>query len=133
MKKIEVKDLKPGFHWLKDRKDGSFAPVRVYEGYGGHLYYLLLGNECEEHVRDDDQFFELITPVDGEINLVRNEYDGESIVDMGRDISECLDSDFNPSVNLIPEMAESPGFWAGKFVVDITWVPDEPESEQDGE
>lgn len=56
--------------------------------------------------------------------LFNKEYDGESIVDLSRDISECLDSDFNPIVNEIPEMEDSPGFWAGKFVVSVTWVPD---------
>lgn len=124
MKQIEVKDLKPGYYWLKDSSDGSFDPVSVYEAYGGKLYYHHTGNECESAVQDSELFFELIKPVEGEINLLRNEYDGESIVDMSRDISEGLDGDFNPSVKLIPEMDDFPGFWAGRFVVDITWVPD---------
>lgn len=58
------------------------------------------------------------------IEIFKKDYDGESIVDMGRDISECLDSDFNPVVKEIPEMEDFPGFWAGKFVVSVTWVPD---------
>lgn len=57
--------------------------------------------------------------------IFEKEYDGESIVDMERDISECLDADYNPAVAQIPEMEDSPGFWAGKFVVTVTWVPDD--------
>ncbi|UKL15024.1 hypothetical protein hairong_120 [Pseudomonas phage hairong] len=61
-------------------------------------------------------------------SVFRKEYDGESIVDMGRDLSECLDERFNPAVKEIPEMEESPGFWAGKFVVNVIWVPDDENS-----
>lgn len=59
------------------------------------------------------------------LDIFKKEYDGESIVDLSRDISECLDSDFNEIVKVIPEMKDSPGFWAGKFVVSVTWKPDE--------
>jgi hypothetical protein len=125
MKRVELKDVKPGYYWLKDADDGSFDPVRVYEDHTGKLQYLFVGSECESPVDNNDRFFEMVVPVEGEINLLRNEYDSESIVDMSRDISESLDSDFNPSVNLIPEMEDFPGFWAGRFVVDITWKPDD--------
>ena len=50
-------------------------------------------------------------------------YDGESIVDTGRDISEALD------VNYSIEMARIPvdiyGFPKGKFLVRIEWEGDE--------
>ena len=124
MKRIETKDLKPGFYWLRDKNDHSLDPVRVYEAYGGKLYYLLTGNECEASV-EGEEFFELITPVENEIVLYQAEYDGESIVDMERDLSESLDGDFNPNVHLIPKMEDHPDFWAGRFVVNLTWLPDE--------
>lgn len=57
-------------------------------------------------------------------SIFKKEYDGESIVDLSRDISESLDEDFNPTVKDIPEMKGSPGFWSGKFVVEVKWVPD---------
>lgn len=57
--------------------------------------------------------------------VFRKEYDGESIVDLSRDISECLDARFNPIVNEIPNMEGSTDFWGGKFVAQIIWVPDE--------
>lgn len=126
MKQLEIKDLKnDGYYWLKDRKDGSFDPVHVYKGVNGQLYYLFPGSECEEMVQEGDKFFDLIKPVDGEINLMRKWYDGESIVDMDRDVSEATNGDYNLKAQMIPEMKDSPGFWAGQFVVDITWVPDE--------
>lgn len=59
------------------------------------------------------------------LNIFEKEYDGESIVDLSRDISECFDERFNEAVKKIPEMKDSPGFWAGKFVVSVTWKPDE--------
>lgn len=50
------------------------------------------------------------------------DYDGESIVDLGRDISEAFDERFNPAIVGIPEMEDSPGFWAGNFKVTIQWT-----------
>lgn len=66
-----------------------------------------------------------MTKLTKETEIFKAEYDGESIVDMGRDISECLDGDFNPIAAQIPEMEDFPGFAAGKFTVTITWTPDE--------
>lgn len=59
------------------------------------------------------------------LHIFEKEYDGESIVDLTRDISECFDERFNEAVKRVPEMKDSPGFWAGKFVVSVTWKPDE--------
>jgi hypothetical protein len=56
--------------------------------------------------------------------LFSKAYDGESIVDMSRDLHEALDSDFNPKVNEIPDMNGFPGFRSGKFTVTIEWTPD---------
>jgi hypothetical protein len=58
-------------------------------------------------------------------NVFEKDYDGESIVDLGRDISEAFDERFNPGIAWIPEMEDSPGFWAGNFKVTITWTKDE--------
>jgi hypothetical protein len=37
------------------------------------------------------------------LELLNKCYDGESIVDMARDLSEMLDEDFNPEVAHIPK------------------------------
>lgn len=50
-------------------------------------------------------------------------YDGESICDLSRDISEAIDERFNPVCADIPEIED--GFYAGSFKVTITWTPDE--------
>lgn len=57
--------------------------------------------------------------------LFKKEYDGESIVDLYRDIGECIDGRFNPLAAQIPEMENFPGFAAGTFTVSVTWTPDE--------
>lgn len=57
--------------------------------------------------------------------VLEKSYDGESIVDMSRDVHECLDERFNPVVKEIPEMDETPGFWSGAFKVSIVWEPDQ--------
>ncbi len=58
-------------------------------------------------------------------SIFNKKYDGESIVDLIRDIDECFDQRFNPIVTSIPEMEDSPGFMAGKFTVSVTWSPEE--------
>lgn len=60
-----------------------------------------------------------------QIGVFSKSYDGESIVDMGRDISEACDERFNPIVKTIPEMPGFPGFWDGKFTVTIIWEPED--------
>lgn len=57
--------------------------------------------------------------------IFEQKYDGESIVDLSRDISECFDERFNEVIKEIPEMPDCPGFWAGTFKVSVVWVPDE--------
>jgi hypothetical protein len=127
MKRIELKDMKPGYYWFQFRND-PLEVVRVHGGDGDLLYRFRIGSECEETVDKNDKFYELITPVVGEINLMRKWYDGESIVDMDRDVSEATNGDYNLAAQAIPEMEDSPGFWAGQFVVDITWMPDDEEA-----
>ena len=63
----------------------------------------------------------------GNKQLFSKSYDGESIVDLSRDIHEALDSDFNPKVLEIPDMEGFPGFWSGNFTVTITWSSDQDE------
>lgn len=57
---------------------------------------------------------------DGAIQVLKKDYDGESIYDLSRDIGECLLSDFNPIVKDIPVNAH--GFQKGTFQVRVTWV-----------
>ena len=54
--------------------------------------------------------------------LFQHEYDGESIVDVDRDVSEAFSSDFNPAAAEIP--VDEYGFQKGKFTVTIEWVPE---------
>jgi hypothetical protein len=54
--------------------------------------------------------------------IFKKDYDGESIVDMGRDISESLDERYNPDARVIP--SDEHGFAQGTFTVTIEWEPD---------
>lgn len=47
-------------------------------------------------------------------------YDGESIVDMGRDVHEAFDPRFNEAAKQITQ--DEHGFQTGQFVVSITWI-----------
>ena len=55
------------------------------------------------------------------MELFKKTYDGESIVDVGRDVFEAFDKDFNPPAAAIPQ--DGHGFPQGEFVVTIEWVP----------
>lgn len=50
-------------------------------------------------------------------------YDGESIVDLSRDIDECLDPCYNEVVQQIPQ--DEYGFHRGAFRVIIEWQDDQ--------
>lgn len=52
--------------------------------------------------------------------IFQKDYDGESICDLSRDISEAFDERFNPLVADIPEIEH--GFHAGTFKVTIEWT-----------
>jgi hypothetical protein len=56
------------------------------------------------------------------INLFEKDYDGESLYDLGRDISECIMEDYNPAVKQIPQ--DEHGFQLGTFRVVVQWIPD---------
>lgn len=49
-------------------------------------------------------------------------YDGESIVDVDRDVSEAFSPDFNDLAKQIPQ--DEHGFQQGSFKVTIEWTPD---------
>lgn len=57
------------------------------------------------------------------MELFKKTYDGESIVDVGRDMFEAFDKDFNPPAAAIPQ--DDHGFQQGEFVVTIEWVPND--------
>jgi hypothetical protein len=47
-------------------------------------------------------------------------YDGESIVDLGRDVHEAFYPEFNPIMNEIPK--DEYNFHKGTFKVTIEWI-----------
>lgn len=53
------------------------------------------------------------------LTVFNKEYDGESIYDLDRDVTECLDGEYNPEADCIP--IDEYGFQKGKFTVTITW------------
>lgn len=53
------------------------------------------------------------------LTIFNKEYDGESLYDLGRDISECMEEDYNPKIAKIPK--DKWGILHGKFTVTITW------------
>lgn len=53
------------------------------------------------------------------ITLFSKKYDGESIVDMPRDVEEALDEDYNPDVLDIP--VDEHGFPTGCIKITIEW------------
>lgn len=55
-------------------------------------------------------------------NIFQKKYDGESIYDVGRDVSEAFDSDFNPIMDTLP--TDEHGFTKGTFVVTVQWLPE---------
>lgn len=53
--------------------------------------------------------------------LFEKEYDGEELADVGRDVSEGLNSTFNHRMIGIP--TDEHGFPTGSFRVLIEWIP----------
>ena len=57
------------------------------------------------------------------IVIFKKEYDGESVVDMERDVFESLNPDFNELAVQIPQ--DQHGFHEGTFTVTLSWKPNE--------
>nr|WP_315467112.1 hypothetical protein [uncultured Undibacterium sp.] len=55
------------------------------------------------------------------MEFFKKKYDGESIVDVGRDVFEAFDPRFNKLAESIPQ--DKYGFNKGEFVVTIEWIP----------
>lgn len=62
------------------------------------------------------------------IEVFKKEYSGESIVDLERDISEALDTTFNPGIDRIP--VDDYGFPKGTFTVAIVWSEETSNDDQ---
>lgn len=56
------------------------------------------------------------------ITIFSRKYDGESIVDMPRDVDEALDEDYNPDMKDIP--FDASGFPKGFVKITIEWSPE---------
>lgn len=63
-----------------------------------------------------------------EIEVFNKKYDDESLYDLGRDISECIDPTFNPKIRDIP--VDEHGFREGTFQVSVTWKSELSTEEQ---
>lgn len=50
-------------------------------------------------------------------------YDGESLCDLSRDVSEAFDKNFNEMMEQVPRNEH--GFHQGTFHVKIEWTPEE--------
>lgn len=50
-------------------------------------------------------------------------YDGESLYDLGRDIHEAFEDDFNPAIKVAPK--DEYGFHKGTFTVKVEWQAEE--------
>lgn len=57
------------------------------------------------------------------LKIFEKEYDGESLYDLDRDISETINSEYNPIVKNIPQ--DEYGIQTGTFKVTVVWSPDE--------
>lgn len=127
MKQIPLQDIKPSTLYWRQAGE-SLVLIKTWSRQATTLgkylgYSVLCGEEKEEgNIAPEDALFEVLKPVPGSIEVLKKDYDGESIVDLGRDISECVIDDYNPIVNQIPEMEH--GFWAGTFKVSVIWEPD---------
>lgn len=58
-----------------------------------------------------------------EIEIFSSTYSGEGIIDLEQDISECLNSVYNPKLAEIP--ADDYGLMGGSFHVSVVWRADE--------
>lgn len=56
------------------------------------------------------------------MKLLEKMYDGESIVDVGRDVHEAFSERFNPPTASIPK--DEYGIQKGVFKVTIEWMPE---------
>jgi hypothetical protein len=53
------------------------------------------------------------------ITLLEKTYDGESMIDVSRDVREAFMADFTPEAGSIP--SDTFGFYKGTFKVTVTW------------
>lgn len=56
------------------------------------------------------------------ILVFKKNYDGESLYDFDRDLSECIMAEYNPIIENIP--TDEHGFHKGTFKVTIVWEPE---------
>ena len=54
--------------------------------------------------------------------ILDKKYDGESIVDIHRDVSEMFDEEFDPRIETIPR--DEHNFMKGTFKVTVEWLPE---------
>ena len=52
--------------------------------------------------------------------IIKKEYDGESLVDITRDVYEAFIDEFNPEMTKIPK--DEYGFHKGTFILTIKWM-----------
>lgn len=58
--------------------------------------------------------------------ILEKTYDGESIVDLQRDVLEMFNEEFDPTIATIPK--DEYGFHKGSFKVKVEWVSEDESS-----
>lgn len=57
------------------------------------------------------------------MNIFRKEYSDESLYDLGQDVEEAINPEYNDLITKIPK--DEHGFMKGSFQVTIEWVQDD--------
>lgn len=66
---------------------------------------------------------DLLSVNEVKMNIFEQKYDGESLCDVDRDISEAFDTEFNPMLENVPQ--DKYGFKLGTFTIKIEWSIDD--------
>jgi hypothetical protein len=57
------------------------------------------------------------------MEIFKKKYDGDSLCDVSRDVSEAFDEDFNENASVVPK--DKHGFHTGTFTITIEWEDSE--------
>lgn len=86
-------------------------------------YVEILLKEKDKQIEELKDRIKLWDMKDKQITIFEKKYDGESLYDLSRDVSECLDECFNPIIKTIP--SDECGIQEGTFHLILVWTPEE--------